>query len=270
MFMSRIKQHYYDCIVYIDSKNGDGKDVAGTGFMLGFPVKDQENQFKVFIVTCRHVLKDRDIDIRINTRDGFSETKDTQKTDWKIDSVEDLAVCFLPSNDNYTNIFVRSTYDAFHGDMKERLDIGLGDEAYMLGRFVTLEGEYRNTPVCRFGNIAMMPGEPIPNKYFGHENPGYLVDMGIKEGFSGSPVFIQYRGRTERSGSQSSGPWGGDRLLGMAWGAMEYKKKVQDHTGKEMDAAMVPFQEGLVCVTPAVKIFDFIKKEYPDLIDVEE
>jgi hypothetical protein len=41
------------------------------------------------------------------------------------------------------------------------LDIGIGDEAFVVGRFINHEGKQRNTPTARTGIISQMPIEPI-------------------------------------------------------------------------------------------------------------
>lgn len=37
------------------------------------------------------------------------------------------------------------------------LNVGPGDECYMVGRLATHGGRLTNSPVARFGNIALMP-----------------------------------------------------------------------------------------------------------------
>jgi hypothetical protein len=72
--------------------------------------------------------------------------------------------------------------------MAEELRIGLGDDLFMVGRFINHDGKERNIPVLRFGTIAMMPEEPIvaDNK----EQDSFLIEIRTIPGFSGSPVFV--------------------------------------------------------------------------------
>ena len=41
------------------------------------------------------------------------------------------------------------------------LNMGVGDEVFMLGRFISHSGIQKNQPLARFGNIALMPDERI-------------------------------------------------------------------------------------------------------------
>ena len=80
----------------------------------------------------------------------------------------------------------------------EELNIGIGDDVLMLGRFAAHTGRQQNEPLARFGNIAMMPGERVKDGR-GLMVEAYLVEMRSMPGFSGSPVFVvigagSYRG----------------------------------------------------------------------------
>jgi hypothetical protein len=66
--------------------------------------------------------------------------------------------------------------------------IGPGDETYMIGRLVTLDGRQRNTPVVRYGNVSMSPNEPI--RLEGRDHEAFLIECRSLSGFSGSPVFV--------------------------------------------------------------------------------
>lgn len=90
----------------------------------------------------------------------------------------------------------------------------------MVGRFVNVQGQQRNTPALRFGNIAMLPYEPIEDDY-GIKQESFLVECRSIPGHSGSPVFVydpqKYRrGRVfleSLDNAKRTGPW----LLGIDW-----------------------------------------------------
>jgi hypothetical protein len=69
------------------------------------------------------------------------------------------------------------------------IPVGPGDDVFFVGRFVSYEGVSRNTPTVRFGNISMMPHEPVPR-------PGrppqesFLIEARSLSGYSGSPIFV--------------------------------------------------------------------------------
>ncbi|NMC59377.1 MAG: trypsin-like peptidase domain-containing protein [Candidatus Methanofastidiosa archaeon] len=266
--MRRVKKHYVDSIVYLNSQKAINKNIVtiqGTGFMLGIPDKNQSNNYSVFVVTCKHLLGDEKVEVIVNTRDGLNKVIITELPDWKTDPVKDLAIYPLAYDEDLKNLFIRLDFDAFHGDMIDRLNIGTGDEAYVLGRFINLEGDYKNQPICRSGIIAISTDEPIYNSYLEHGNPGYLLDLNIKKGFSGSPVFVQYENRIESSGSQKSDSWSGDRLIGIVWGGIDEEFPIKDHNNKDLPGAKVSILAGLIGVEPIKSIIDLIKNEFPDL-----
>jgi hypothetical protein len=90
-------------------------------------------------------------------------------------------------------------YAAISTDMfvtREKIDsfkIGVGEDVFMIGRFVDHDGGPINRPSARFGNISVMPF-PIkqPNGYMADS---YCIDLHSRTGYSGSPVFL-YRTAT--------------------------------------------------------------------------
>jgi hypothetical protein len=75
------------------------------------------------------------------------------------------------------------------------LNVGLGDEVYMVGRFVHHEGVRQNSPAIRSGIIAVMADEnegiDCPRAGRHHEQEAFLVEMRSISGFSGSPVIFR-------------------------------------------------------------------------------
>jgi hypothetical protein len=76
-------------------------------------------------------------------------------------------------------------------EMLEHLEIGLGEDVFMIGLYPDQSGGERNIPSGRFGNLAMVANDrsPVeqPNKM---KRPSHLTDMRSRSGFSGSPVFV--------------------------------------------------------------------------------
>jgi hypothetical protein len=72
-----------------------------------------------------------------------------------------------------------------------RGQIGIGDEVFIIGLFTHVSGEDSNTPICRVGNVAMLPRERV---YTGPDY-GYMDAMLIETrsvgGISGAPVFVR-------------------------------------------------------------------------------
>src|SRR5208337_5394725 len=65
--------------------------------------------------------------------------------------------------------------------------IGVGDDVFMVGRFINHEGSPTYLPATRFGNISVMP---FPILKSPQKGPSYCIDMHSRPGFSGSPVFV--------------------------------------------------------------------------------
>ncbi len=97
------------------------------------------------------------------------------------------------------------------------LNAGVGDEVVMIGRFVAHDGRVRNAALARFGNIAMMPGEPVTDGR-GMKVEAFLVEMRSLSGFSGSPAFI-YMGPGTYRGDGRMMPFYSETigLIGIDW-----------------------------------------------------
>ena len=164
--------------------------------------------------------------------------------------------------------------------MMTLFDIGPGDEAFVVGRFISREGRQKNVPSLRFGNIAQMPGEPIIDPVSGFEQEAFLVEVRSIAGYSGSPVFVQIPPAANMSGINPDlidklpgyhpirskipvqmGPW----LLGVDFCNIYSKDKIySSQTGKPVsDDWYVPANTGMMGVIPAWKINDIL--EGPEL-----
>jgi hypothetical protein len=134
-----------------------------------------------------------------------------------------------------------------------RLSLGVGDNIFMLGRFVDHDGGAINRPAARFGNISVMPA-PIeqPNKV---RADAFCLDMHSRTGFSGSPVFV-YRtigddldeaaGNNGRPSMQSF-----LKFLGIHFGQFPEFLDVIDGSSKRIK---VRGASGMTCVLPAWNI----------------
>jgi hypothetical protein len=163
--------------------------------------------------------------------------------------------------------------------------VGVGDEAFLVGRLMSHDGQQKNAPVVQFGIVSLMadPNEPIRCKEVDQE--GFLVECRSLSGFSGSPVFVQttqtYREQDaervceygqrrepnpepEPSGmvikplmiDGTWGPW----LLGINWGHMPFYGYVEEHGNKRLDLR-VELNTGFACVLPAWKIMELLNVE---------
>jgi hypothetical protein len=215
-----------DCVIYV-YKDADsaraGIRSGGSGFLVAFPYKDNPTHGTIYAVTNRHVFDNCGISpaIRLNTTKGETDVLVTSKENWKTHADgSDVAVCPIEVSAT-EHRWLCITPDFFV--TKRHVEHGVvspGHETFMVGRFVTVQGEQRNTPALRFGNIAMLPWEPITDDR-GLKQESFLIECRSIPGYSGSPVFVYdphlYRRGLVRQTSYevrvSEGPW----LLGINW-----------------------------------------------------
>ena len=166
--------------IFLSPDGGKSFTPNGTGFFVG--VKISTDQFKVYLVTARHVLKDSSgqyyptVSIRLNKKDGGSQMITLPLTEkggafvkgaatvyeHPTDHTVDLAVIpLLPSQSIFDFQFIPdemlTTKDTF-----QELNISEGSDVFFSGLFAQFIGQTRNYPITRFGKVAMMPTEKIP------------------------------------------------------------------------------------------------------------
>jgi hypothetical protein len=128
--------------------------------------------------------------VRLNRKDGTVEYFETQFGDWtKHRDGDDVAA--LPLRCAYQEMAVAAVElgNFITPNIVHREDVGIGDDAFMVGRFINHEGRQQNAPTVRFGSIAMMPNEKITSPY-GIDQESFLVEVRSLPGYSGSPVFL--------------------------------------------------------------------------------
>jgi hypothetical protein len=139
--------------------------------------------------------------------------------------------------------------------------MGPGDEVFMVGRFGTHEGRQRNTPVVRFGNISMMPWEPVMHPR-GYTVESYLVETRSLSGFSGSPVFVYHTPHTPYPNNypnREQGTW----LLGVDWGHLPIHEKVRWKDDRSLvdENWIVDSNSGQMAVAPVWKLQELLDQD---------
>ncbi len=250
--MPRIPNQYLKCAVYLyKSKEAAEKseEYGGTGCLVGYKSADGYVHVK-YVVTNRHVIEDGYTVIRLNTLAGPCDIFETARQSWIFHPEDDLAACAVSPNYLYHAFSVIST-DLFVDKEKiTKHNLGVGDEVFMVGRLVGHQGTLRNIPVARFGAIAMMPLEPLRNKY-GNLRKHYLVEIRSVSGSSGSPVFIYdlpYAPEGVRNEQF------GQFFLGVDCGHIPNEEQL--------------LRSGIAVVIPASSVMELLNQ--PDLKDVRE
>jgi hypothetical protein len=212
----KIGHRYDNCVFYLyrtNPKSGKIEGPLGTGFFVfkfgeGEPGKRGVHYYGI---TNHHVAVALGASmIRINTKGGGTRFLPFETEDWHflpgglVDlCAVDIDMSNFQPDDEWKCV---SEYSFLCKDEAVRLDIGFGENTFMIGLFVSHHGGSRNVPSARFGNVAMMADDNTPISTEGNYcSPCHLIDMRSRSGFSGSPVFIyrtpvddlspQYQGR---------------------------------------------------------------------------
>jgi len=193
--MPALPPELLDTVVYLYPDTDaaiKGERMGGCGCLVVLPTQTEPYVTGfMYIVTASHNVKEgQTFVVRVNTRDGGMGIIENTQPGWTHHKYgDDLSV--LSINLEYATVKSRGlTPDWFIS--KERMEqykIGPGDETFMVGRFVSHEGKQKNTPAVRFGNIAMMPHEPVRTRR-GLLQECFLVETRSLPGYSGSPVFV--------------------------------------------------------------------------------
>jgi hypothetical protein len=124
----------------------------------------------------------------------------------------------------------------------------------MTGLFAHLSGSERNLPIIRFGNIAMIPDEPVPTRIGMIE--AYLIEARSIGGLSGSPAFVYKRaqGRVKLY------------LMGLMHGHWDIPPENKNDLAITDSFGSVNM--GIAIVVPAKKILEVIN--HPELVAIRQ
>jgi hypothetical protein len=263
--MPQIPPEYLGLVFYVYNSERDAEearpqwDTGGTGFFVGVPFADPKNEGVLYAVTAAHVVRDQPrVVLRVNRKDGGFVNTPVAFAAWTFHPEgDDIAVA--PVDDSALDVYALPESQFLSPETVQRFAIGVGDETFVVGRFINHEGSQRNTPAARFGNIAMMPSEPIPNRRTGQAHPAYLIETRSQSGYSGAPVFVYLAAGAQRwvgsencgSFMSNQGPW----LLGLLWGYTQVRG-----TANEL-GQLQTFQTGLSAVVPVSRLVELLASE---------
>ena len=202
--MSLLPRGYLDTTVAIESAHADGESVRyrtiGTGFFIGLDYGDRSassaETYRLFLVTNRHVLAGRDdLLIRVNTKKGAARRvrlplTGGERRSWAAhpDERVDVAVVLINARvlleAGMELGYFRPADMAFVSMMKE-LDIGPGEELFVLGFPMGMSGVERNYVIARCGMIARFDDEILTT------SRTFLIDAAVFPGNSGGPVIVK-------------------------------------------------------------------------------
>jgi hypothetical protein len=279
----RIDDSILDCMIYLYpsvAEAEDGRRAGGAGFWVGVDSEEAPAFWHPYAVTNRHVvnkLRGKSGVIRVNRIGGGFDIIETDLDGWlPHPNGDDVAVYPLNVDLSLKTRYV-SRRQFLSPERIAKLDIGPGNNVFMVSRVMSHSGKFLNTPALRFGNISMMPIEPVINAdYLGQES--FLVEGRSLAGTSGSPVFVQFsiedHARPEGphladKTEMETGPW----LLGINWGHLQLVDPDYEFIVKSSDSGYVRHPNGwrvrvntgIMQVVPAWKIWEIL--ELPELIE---
>jgi hypothetical protein len=271
--MPRIHDYIQDCVTYLyptESHAEEGDKIGGSGFLLGVRYPPSHvNDMVTFAVSNAHVVKHAPV-VRLNAKDGTFAIVPFKKTDWiPHPDGDDLAIVPFPLDIEMHKFSVIPDELILTHEIITKQDIGIGDEVYVVGRFINHEGKQKNSPSLRFGNIAQMPGEKLMLDT-GMEQEVFLIEAKSIGGYSGAPVFVHllpFSARPQKDDPKAQplvvpfpgiGPW----LLGVDCCHIQTWDSVRDKDGKPIAQGwQVPTNTGMMGVVPAWKIKDIFDSE---------
>jgi hypothetical protein len=200
----RIDDRILDCSVYLYPTREDAERaerIGGSGFLMSLMVIDNEwmadcpcpdrTLCHEYVATNRHVAIKNPV-VRFNTHSGQdTDIVEIKPDGWFFSTTDDLAIASinLPIAAKYESI---STESFLTEEIAATQDVGIGDEVFMVGRFIGHDGKQKNSPTLRWGHLAMMPFEPVyhPSNQSGVQQ-SFLIEIHSVSGYSGSPVFVR-------------------------------------------------------------------------------
>ena len=226
----------------------------------------------MYAVTNSHVVNHGATVVRLNTKDGFRAIHDIHASVWTHHpDGDDLAVCPLPLTDAHRYQALDAKAFLITREFIAEHQVGVGDDVYMVGRFINHEGRQQNAPSVRFGNIARMNDEPILSES-GKWQESFLIEGRSVPGYSGSPVFLWlYLGNPRPGQTVLRATWF-HRVLGVDWCHLNQEWTVRDRNGAEVadDDGRTPGYHvrgntGMMGVIPAWKLWDLL--DAPDVVE---
>lgn len=222
--LPRIDDAILDCAIYlyptVDAAD-QGVAAGGSGFLVGVRSEVHKNISYVYAVTNSHVIQQGASPvIRLNTKGGDKDVIEMSERQWfHHPDGDDIAICAIGLSPEHHRFKFISAEMFLTREIGIQYNIGPGDDVFVIGRLSNHEGRQRNIPSVRFGNVSILPWEPIVQPFRGFPQESFVVEVRSIAGYSGSPVFVQILPFSPRPGrkeldSQFYGLW----LLGIDWG----------------------------------------------------
>lgn len=267
--LPRIPDAHLQSVVFIYRSEADaqeGRQTGGSGFVVNYPSGMGDLRIR-YVVTNAHVMEKGGQWVRLNSPDG-THIVHIPPDQWETAPPDDFAIAVLRLPSHVTPFELLLDILAVTREKVVALNVGPGDEAYMIGRFVAHGGRATNNPIARFGSISLMP-KPDDLVRDGRENDveAYLIEMRSQAGFSGSAVFLlipqqSFRGVIGDTSLESNITY--FQLLGIDTGQKIDILPVVEWDGSEWrnyDGLHVQHHSDIAIVVPIWKVMDLLNRE---------
>ncbi len=258
----RIPDEYLEGTIYLyfDSQRAKvGERQGGSGFLIGIDADTVPKTRHIYAVTNRHVIEEGATVLRINRHDGTAEPLDLTERVWRFHpDGTDIAIAKIKIDPN-VHKYRTLRFDALVSkEMYAKQGLGIGDDVFLVGRYVGSDGKEVNIPTVRFGNIAQNEATILKDKH-GRDQESFIVEGRSIGGFSGSPVYVHIQPMTLRPGQDGlSGRYWGPGLLGVDWCHPAYFEPLRDNNGPVASGHFVQANSGFMGVIPAWKLHELL------------
>lgn len=264
--MSRIQDEFLKTVIYLYPSEEDadnGTDTGGAGCLVTVPSVKIKKILYVYAATNKHVIHSaKSPVVRLNRIDGSTEIFPFKQNDWTDHpDQDDISIVPISLDLSKHKVKAISSNMFINKEIILSNNIGLGDEAYMLVRLPSYDGKSKNIPLACFGNISMMPDNPVKHSC-GLFLESFLVDMRSTSGNSGSPTFVHIPPFSLRQNGGLLDTNFSTYFLGINWGHIDLKDKVINKNSEKLKEHLsVKRNSGIACIVPAWKLLGLLNLE---------
>lgn len=264
--MPRVPNDALETVVFLYGSRADaesGRKNGASGFTVAHPWS-RGFDYHVYVVTSRHCVEGRattTIRAMRQTDDGSKTVfKDTVESEWILHDDYDVAIYLWK---DAKEVAATISNGLLQRSEMESLDIGPGEDVYIVARFIHHDGGQRNVPIVHTGIVSMLPLEPIRNPHTKKNEYDFLVETHSRGGYSGSPVTLYIMPEQVKMGSaRNVGPQ--ILILGAMWGHFNTFEPVLDPEikGDDKTTRFVVRSATMVAgVVPSWEILDLMNGE---------
>lgn len=245
----RIPDHTLDMVFFLYPSVAaaeSGEEIGATGFVVGVLSELGNRKGHLYAVTNEHVIRHGREVIRFNTVDGKTKTFDLKGAWVAHPDGDDIAIAPLGVSGHQLKTKVMHLEMLLRHDEFIRQDIGLGDDVYMVGRFLGNEHPDANKPVIQHGKISSLM-TTLENPETGHDQLSILVELRSMGGYSGALVILDPPGRA----------------IGINYCHLPIRSPVKfEENGEEKQTEyFVDSPSGMAAIVPSWKIADMLKMD---------